>query len=193
MTTFRGTHFIAREAADKFSLKNIDQQPLLNTLLWSLVRKYFGDAVLRPLVCCGSAQLPPSASPSLRHCSLVSYGFLDDVIFSHNGRSIVARRQWSSTNDPSCTPPSRLARSWQQMFCGARSALLRSRGKVCHLQCLVWRFRSSAETHLGVHNAPLNHLTRFRHQEHEMEDRRHERKNRVNGAAIVKGRRMEWL
>jgi len=38
-----------------------------NSVLWWLVTKCFGHAVLRPLTCCARGQLPPSAPPLLRH------------------------------------------------------------------------------------------------------------------------------
>jgi len=41
------------------------QKTISNWILWSLVIKYFGQAVLRPLTCCARGQLPPSAPPSV--------------------------------------------------------------------------------------------------------------------------------
>ena len=43
------------------------QKTISNSILWSLVIKYFWPGCFAPLTCCARGQLPPSAPPLLRH------------------------------------------------------------------------------------------------------------------------------
>jgi len=75
---------------------------------------------------------------------LSTSGFVDDVIFSHNGAHTVARRQWSSTSDPS--PPTWAISTRPQL---AANDFVVWRGEAIYDQISImwWKFgenRSSA-------------------------------------------------